>query len=175
MSTRALIAVPGRGGVFHGRYHHFDGYPSGLGRELCKLYVDLFDQNIDAMRQLLFYDHPAGWSNIIGVDWTLPIGYKSFSSVGREKPPPMCYCHGDRAEGPHPPIRPGDTTDTEYCYVLGDIDMAILAQSWNSRGVWRHVDAVPWDIGYNGTDREWGYLDRYARVIAQFSSKEVLR
>jgi hypothetical protein len=60
MSTRSEIFGPdGRG-----RYHHFDGYPSGVGATLWELYRHVFECNIGEMRKVLIDDHPAGWSTI---------------------------------------------------------------------------------------------------------------
>jgi hypothetical protein len=45
MSTRAVIARqtdPDDPGCWEGRYHHWDGYPSGLGRALWHAYHSIF-------------------------------------------------------------------------------------------------------------------------------------
>lgn len=78
MSTRAVIARMSNGNPlkFVGRYHHWDGYPSGLGAELYGLYRGHFDRDLDRMLAVLLDEHPAGWSTINDADWTLPIGFK---------------------------------------------------------------------------------------------------
>ena len=106
MSTRAVIARPTTEG-FTGVYHHWDGYPSGLGCTLWALYHGHFEEDLQAMCKTLIDDHPAGWSTINGSDWTLNPGfqemnqgpcaecgkelwehyYQYFASHGRDLPP----------------------------------------------------------------------------------------
>lgn len=74
MSTRSVIAEP-YGDGFRGRYHHFDGYPSGVGHELWDLYHGHFAGDVDEMVCYLVTDEPQGWSNIIGADFSLPKGW----------------------------------------------------------------------------------------------------
>lgn len=65
---------PGSG--FAGRYHHWDGYPSGLGATLYELAQGPSPfPTVDDMLRVLIDEHPSGWSTINGADWTLPIGY----------------------------------------------------------------------------------------------------
>lgn len=79
MSTRAAIARPtneGEGAItFAGRYHHFDGYPSGLGAVLFDLYHGHFDRDLDKMLTVLIDDHPGGWSTVWG-DFSMEPGYR---------------------------------------------------------------------------------------------------
>ena len=89
MSTRAAIArltcvSPVK---WVGRYHHWDGYPSGLGATLWELYHAHFGRDLDAMLQVLLNDHPAGWSSLHSSDFT-----------GQSDDSPNCYCHGDHPE-----------------------------------------------------------------------------
>lgn len=108
MSTNAVIARPTETG-FEGRYHHFDGYPDGLGRELFTL---MQDSNAKDTLVSLIDEHPAGWSNIIGANWTITPGYGTYG--------PNCYCHGERAEAARPLIteRSFDEMFIEYVYVI---------------------------------------------------------
>lgn len=89
MSTRALIARKTEDG-FEANYHHWDGYPSGLGLTLVELYQGHFERDAEAMLRFLLDEHPAGWSTINGQDFSKPAGFGS--------PGPQCYCHGDRSE-----------------------------------------------------------------------------
>ena len=75
MSTRSIIARKTEGG-FAGVYHHWDGYPVGLGQTLYRMYKQV-------------------WSSINGVDWSQPIGYVTCLE---HNDAPQCFCHGDRAE-----------------------------------------------------------------------------
>ena len=71
MATRSEIFGPdGRG-----RYHHWDGYPTALGKTLWSLYHNHFKRNIQEMRKVLLEDHPAGWSTINEADWSLEPGF----------------------------------------------------------------------------------------------------
>ena len=72
MSTRSVIARKKDQG-FAGVYHHWDGYPSGVGATLWRIYREYFDCDTDAMLRVLIDAHPAGWSTI-NEDWTLPPG-----------------------------------------------------------------------------------------------------
>lgn len=95
MGTRAVIARKTGESTFAGRYHHWDGYPSGLGATLWTLYRGHFKRDLGAMLRYLLDDHPAGWSTINGADMTQPAGYEEsgFTTKG-----PHCYCHGGRHE-----------------------------------------------------------------------------
>ena len=89
MSTRAAIArltcvSPVK---WAGRYHHWDGYPSGLGATLWELYHGHFGRDLDAMLQVLLDNHPAGWSSLHSSDFT---GHSADST--------NCYCHSDHPE-----------------------------------------------------------------------------
>ena len=118
MSTRAKIARP-RGDSWEGVYHHFDGYPTGLGSTLWALALSppaIASGSLDNMMRLLLDEHSAGWSNIQGVDWSAPIGFGSARG-------PACYCHGQRSEKPQPLATP-ETMDSdawlfaEWVYVI---------------------------------------------------------
>lgn len=87
MSTRSVIAEP-HGDGFRGRYHHFDGYPSGVGAQLWELYHGHFTDDGEAMRQYLITDEPQGWSNIIGADFSLPKGWHDAND--RDEPCALC-------------------------------------------------------------------------------------
>lgn len=82
MSTRSAIArIEDEPGHFTGSYHHWDGYPTGLGAWLYQAYKGQFNSNLDAMLKALVDDH-TGWS-------TLQV------EPGKE---PECFCHS-RGEG----------------------------------------------------------------------------
>lgn len=107
MSTRGAIArltgtLPPR---FRGRYHHWDSYPTGLGRMLWHLYHGHFQQDLNAMLRLLLDEHPAGWNTIVGKDFNLLPEIGGFgnntgqeNNEGMDALRPQCYCHGDQSE-----------------------------------------------------------------------------
>lgn len=122
MSTNSVIARRiGREWV--GRYHHWDGYPGGVGKALFELYNGHFEKDIGAMLKTLIDDHPAGWSNIVDVDFSLEPGYEnpSFDLTLEERRAlpqrPQCYCHGARSEEGQL-WRTGDDLTYMWLYVI---------------------------------------------------------
>ena len=101
MSTRAAIArltsvSPVK---WAGRYHHWDGYPSGLGATLWELYHSHFGHDLDPMLKVLLDDHPAGWSSLNASDFTRKPGFADpLDAANQSTDQPQCYCHGDRQE-----------------------------------------------------------------------------
>ncbi len=89
MSTRSVIARQAGDG-FIGRYHHSDGYPSGVGAAIYKLYNGYFKQDAKRMLEVLIDEHPAGWSTIVGsglgevTDFSKAIGFHE-SDVNEQK------------------------------------------------------------------------------------------
>jgi len=110
VSTRSLIARVGdHEGEFAGVYHHSDGYPTGLGAYLWNFLHGHFHGDLAAMLRVLIDEHPAGWSCIVGKDFSLKPGYtwqraaKDGADFGvySRRPDyrrPQCFCHGDRHE-----------------------------------------------------------------------------
>ena len=72
VSTRGVIARQ-KGDAFEGRYHHWDSYPSGLGKALWELAHNEFKGDIEGMLRILIDEHPAGWSTIVNKDFSLAI------------------------------------------------------------------------------------------------------
>lgn len=98
MGTRGCIARLTDNG-FKGRYHHWDSYPSGLGKTLWKLYHGHFQQDLNAMLRMLIDKHKAGWSTICGKDFNLKAGFIELSQPEyKDSKQPICYCHGSRHE-----------------------------------------------------------------------------
>lgn len=74
MSTRAIIAKP-EGDGWVGTYHHYDGYPTGLGTTLLEAHAGYFAGDVDAMTRYLIDDELVGWSDINGADWSQAKGW----------------------------------------------------------------------------------------------------
>jgi hypothetical protein len=91
MSTRGAIVRMTSEQTFKGAYHHWDGYPTGLGKTLFGIYNGHFKKDLKSMLDYLIDQHTAGWSTINDVDFTIKPGFGS-------KGGPVCYCHGDRHE-----------------------------------------------------------------------------
>jgi hypothetical protein len=81
MATRALIGrLTGWNGSYpmgEGVYHHWDGYPAGLGALLFKLFREEHQGDMERMLKEIVDSHPGGWSYLAERD---------------------CYCHA-RGEG----------------------------------------------------------------------------
>jgi len=85
MSTRSCIArltsKPGEPITFRGKYSHWDGYPSGLGATLFKLWRGHFKKDTNAMLKVLIDDCRCGWSTINGADFNLPAAPRTDDSL----------------------------------------------------------------------------------------------
>ncbi len=137
MGTRGVIAEMHEPGVWRGRYHHLDSYPTALGKTLFELYNGHFNKDLKAMLKVLLHDHPAGWSTI-NANWKKPIGYEEPGQYTSNNRGPACYCHGSRAEEGDEWIGPRDDAGAEWAYVFSNgvakPTMAILRHRWSSDG-----------------------------------------
>ena len=157
MGTRACIARKTPQG-FQGRYHHWDGYPTGLGKALFTLYEGHFRRDLEAMLKTLVDDHPAGWSTICDKDFGIEPGFEERTPCvlcGKEysynhdqenghefrlSNRPRCYCHGDRREGPWEVNQKNAAgSGCEWAYVFERVNgkdiMHILSSYCSSRGI----------------------------------------
>ncbi len=138
MGTRSVIAKPTQTG-FSGRYHHWDGYPSGLGATLYDAYQGHFGGDLDAMCHFLLDEHPAGFWTIVGRDLSLPCGYFGRYTGSDERTlNPVCYCHGIRSDPAHEVTeKDAGTIGCEYAYVLSEqngLDVMDILSSYTERG-----------------------------------------
>lgn len=74
MSTRGCIARRDCDG-FAGVYHHWDSYPTALGKTLWDLSHGHFAGDLPGMLRTLIDEHPAGWSTINRADWSFAPGF----------------------------------------------------------------------------------------------------
>ncbi len=133
MSTRGTVARKTDEG-FTGVYHHFDAYPSGLGRELWGQYFTNYESDLETMQKGLIDDHPAGWSTIDG-------------DSGR------CYCHSRTPESPAVLTQENARSyGSEYVYLLEDSALVILSPSHSK---WLELARIPWD----GNEPDWDQWD----------------
>ena len=111
MSTRSIIAFGTGLGDCRSTYHHWDGYPAGLGQALYKLYQEW---GAERMEHTLIEEHPSGWSNIVDVDWENTPGFHTYGNG------PQCYCHGERSDGPLdiPSPVPAGYMGSEWLYLV---------------------------------------------------------
>ncbi len=184
MSTRSAIArVNGDG--FKGVYHHWDGYPTGLG---ATLYQEAQKRPLGALLTLLIDEHPAGWSTINGADLSKPAGYLDVmakaqaADVPDGEKPPECYCHGGRSEEAAPVTHETDS-GMEWAYVFSEeaATMAVCERVEPDGGHrvgmfgtigegsanWAVRDIVQLD----GPEPNWEAIERGAPVLAAASAR----
>ena len=194
MSTRAAIArLTGVSPVrWTGRYHHWDGYPSGLGATLWQLYHGHFKRDLDQMLRVLLDEHPAGWSSIHATDFDQQPGFaEPFSSATPPAERPNCYCHGDRAEAAWELTQEnaaGSGCEWAYAFTRGskpEYDAMLILSSYQPTGqkmigyfgqgdpdsIW----AVVAVIGLHGPEPDWEALNRASPLDPLFPSGEFER
>lgn len=118
MGTRSTIARKVDGG-FKGVYHHWDGYPTSLGKTLYKLFNTHFERDLPKMLKTLIDDHPAGWSTINNRDFTKNPGYTEYDR------PTHCSNCGVKLEYLEPVCKACDTDMVDHrpnCYCHGTRD-----------------------------------------------------
>lgn len=159
MSTRAHIARLTGPDDWVGVYHHFDGYPSGLGAALFEMYRGHFARDLKVMLRWLIDDHPAGWSCVIDCDLSLEPGYVPMEAEQTHEghTRARCYCHGMRSEPPMP-VSPRRAAWAEWAYVFDDAATMHIYVANDAAGVgvwWRRVAS----IALNGPAPDWAALD----------------
>ncbi len=172
MSTRGCIArlIDRERGQFKGVFHHWDSYPSGLGKTLFDLRRTRFGGSTKDMLKVLIDDHPAGWENINGVDWNLKPGYyykDDFPGQGNPRcMRPQCRCHGE--QGCPPDEFTEENADAEYVYAFTENDSKMLILCPYLKDVFkvqRTFGVEPWDrlilaeIDLNGDEPNWQALN----------------
>lgn len=189
MSTRAAIArLTGVSPIhFAGRYHHWDGYPSGLGATLWQLYHGHFQGEIAPMLKVLLDDHPAGWSSLHASDFAQEPGFVDpLDLANHSTQQPQCYCHGDRNEEAWLVTEKNASgSGCEWAYVFTSArstdgkrhDIMLVLSSYTSHGkmigmfgmgdnkaIWPVVAAV--DL--NGTEPDWDNIESATPLDAMF-------
>ncbi len=161
MATRALIGrLTGWSGPYpvgEGVYHHWDGYPTGLGALLFNLFRGEYKGNLEEMLKEIVDKHLGGWSDLAAGD---------------------CYCHPDEetADG-FGDLQWASHLGCEWAYLFAVQDgrpmmvVARLLTELDNRGEmisrewWEAIATVPLD----GEEPDWkaietaGY-ERYATV-----------
>lgn len=94
MSTRCIMAYATETG-WKGVYHHFDGYPNGIGVYLERM---LHQYGLEKMKRIID-EHPKGWIHL----------FPSKTSQGLIQP--QCYCHS-----PEPDRGGMDDVDGDMIY-----------------------------------------------------------
>ena len=114
MATRARIGFEAQDGTIVSSYHHWDGYPAGLGYNLIRNYSDA-----DKFREAVALGDASHWGSKI-----YPAGKHSFSAPEEDV---NVYYGRDRGEKDTAPVTFTDIEDfaanydragEEYAYVL---------------------------------------------------------
>lgn len=108
MATRSMIGTYGDAGEWRMRYCHWDGYPDGVGAQLCRI-VDR--DGIDAALRVLVDENPRGWSSIAANTHAPRVGAEDrFDTIPG-------YGHAHR-EGDAHLLGRGDEMDAEWAYAI---------------------------------------------------------
>jgi hypothetical protein len=152
MATRALIGrLTGWDGNYpmgEGVYHHWDGYPAGLGAVLFKLFRDEYQGDMEKMLKEIVDDHPGGWSYLADRD---------------------CYCHtrGEEMARGFGDLRWASRCGCEWAYLFTVQDgkpMMVVARhlaEWDDRSGkllrewWESVGIVSLD----GEEPDWEAIE----------------
>jgi len=157
MSTNACIAKRTANG-WQGVIHHFDGYPSGLGKAIWNC-VKHFNGNWARATEYLIDDHPAGWSSICEADFSKEPGFVEHGSHASNSP--KCYCHGDRHDEPDM-IYEGELEDTS-CRWLYIIDQGVLEIYKVENAELTRIADASFRVEFE--DDDWEMLDNHPRLI----------
>lgn len=181
MSTRGCIARLQRKNPleFKGVYHHWDGYPSGLGQALFLLRNTEFGGDTEAMLKTLIDDHPAGWSTVVGATFSKSPGFRArgAKSTDADDDAPQCYCHGTRSEpGWIVTQRNAAGSGIEFAYAFDGDTMLVLGSyvadgekmigmfgCGDGNAVWRVIA----EVNLDGSAPDWEMLDEGGSLTAQ--------
>ncbi len=160
MATRAAIArlIAAEPPRWEGVYHHWDGYPSYLGRWLFLTVRETFGGNAAAFLRFAL-SHRGGWSHIYPAELPqggyLPECYCHSRGEGASMMLQGCSCHEQGGEASCDPIF------IEYVYAIDPARrmMAILESTVGKEEQPRHVllAAVPLD----GPEPDWQALQGF--------------
>ena len=98
MATRGCIAKWVGEGEWEGVYHHWDSYPTALGKTLWDLFHGRYEGNVDHMVRELIEETPQGWSTCNG-DWSKGIGLARTEHEGPCRRRGRGAEHADREDG----------------------------------------------------------------------------
>jgi hypothetical protein len=170
MSTRSAIARP-NGDGFTGVYHHWDGYPSGLGRTLFRLFRDQTIGSVGHTLDFLIDKHPAGWSTINGADWRYSGHYDREYEICEEcgRPSWQHYRQNYESRGLPKPNGTGPAAAPAWVFGHGPTnhdDAPKPAESYSEREAWEVTEK-----NAAGSGCEWAYvIDEQAGTMRVLSS-----
>lgn len=154
MGTRSCVAIP-EGDGFRGKYVHWDGYPTWMGRNLHALVAE---HGLAEVQRVLVYES-AGFSCVDPRKTEL----ETFERDGRFMVIPgygvafnPASEQGNAEDWITPFATDGSQRDgwgTEWAYVLSDGGLVIWKMHWKTAPT--YVALVPWDQ----TDMDWEALE----------------
>lgn len=164
MSTRAVIGRKTDKG-FTGVYHHWDGYPSGLGAALFRLRASQFSGDTAVLLKHLIDAHPGGWSTI------------NDTADGTPLAECKCYCkaHGGDSDSKGPGVNEHNASGCgcEWAYVFDgngkmEVQVSICGPGrfegqkmvgafgcGDPKGTWKTIATV--DL--NGPEPDWAKIE----------------
>lgn len=146
MGTRAVIAKPDGEMGWVGRYHHWDGYPSGLGATLAEWHERL---GAAELTRILIDEEKVGWSTINDADLTLPPAWEELG--GSERSGPLSY--SVRGETDELLItHDGDDCGTEWAYVIREDEIEVLERRYGKPGADEGHGTGLFGLGASATD-----------------------
>lgn len=104
-----------------GKYHHSDGYPSGLGLYLFWTHRDFFGGDTKAMVKFFVDDEPVGWSNVIDTNLAVGPAWDDFSGDRTQNGPQSYSKRGETpasVDGDWRRSSDGPDYDIEWVYIL---------------------------------------------------------
>lgn len=160
---------------FRGVYHHWDSYPSGLGRALFRIKNERFRIGVEPMLKMLIDEHPAGWSTVVDKRFDPSPGAGCMETPKDDEP--RCYCHGTRHEqGWAVTHDNASASGVEYAYVFDGSKMLVVGSycrdgakmigmfgSGDENAQW----AVIAEVDLDGKEPDWDALDQASPIVTQ--------
>lgn len=156
MSTRGVIARK-TGSGFRGVYHHWDGYPSGLGKYLFELRWRRFKGDTQKMLKFLIDEHPNGWSSIGNYLKSGRVGKDDYYAKGNESPA-MTEKNSSGSGVEYAYVFAGDTMEIWSTYTetsKGTQKMIGMFGMGDEKASWKAIAKV----NLNGQEPDWEKIE----------------
>lgn len=136
MGTRSIIGTydSKKEGKWHGVYHHWDGYPEGVGNTLLELSKT---KGLNFIKSEIIEKHPEGWSTI-NRDWSKkPVNMRKVDPKTRkandeDTNPPEHYDPKTDGSGFIVPEDGAGACGSEYLYLVHDRGFDVFACYYNA-------------------------------------------
>lgn len=148
MGTRAVIAKPAGDG-WVGRYHHWDGYPAGLGETLVAWHEKIGPERLI---EILVDGEKVGWSTINGADLGLPKTWND-EELPAEHGPLSYSARGETDEWLI--THDGEDGGTEWAYVITSAGVTVFERRFG-RGESEDQGHGTGAFGFGASDTEHG-------------------